>query len=201
VATTAHVARAYAALEDGDLAGARAHLAETSAPSEPLWQVARAVVAAVLDRFSGAVDEAVARLDAATGAASLAGPWAAEWLREEMTDPRGPQERRGVPAAQREVAGHRCRHVPGAIGADGRVVEPLTPREADVLAAMSEWLTTEEIAARLFVSVNTVRTHVRNIFTKLGVSRRNAAIREAFRLGLLAPDSRVDVPPLPVDPG
>ena len=76
------------------------------------------------------------------------------------------------------------------IGSDGRVVEQLTPREVDVLTAMSEWLTTEEIAEKLFVSVNTVRTHVRNILTKLGVSRRNAAIREALRLGLLAPDAR-----------
>jgi LuxR family transcriptional regulator, maltose regulon positive regulatory protein len=53
---------------------------------------------------------------------------------------------------------------------------------------MSEWLTTAEIAEKLFVSVNTVRTHVRNILTKLGVSRRNAAIREALRLGLLTPE-------------
>jgi hypothetical protein len=36
-----------------------------------------------------------------------------------------------------------------------------------------------------------VRTHVRSILTKLGVSRRNAAIREAVGLGLLAPDLRV----------
>ena len=50
---------------------------------------------------------------------------------------------------------------------------------------MSEWLTTPEIADKLFVSVNTVRTHVRNILTKLGVTRRNAAIREAQRRGLL----------------
>ena len=66
-----------------------------------------------------------------------------------------------------------------------RVVDALTPRELEVLACMSEWLTTPEIAEKLFVSVNTVRTHVRNILTKLGVTRRNAAIREAQRRGLL----------------
>ena len=66
-----------------------------------------------------------------------------------------------------------------------RVVDSLTPRELEVLACMSEWLTTPEIADKLFVSVNTVRTHVRNILTKLGVTRRNAAIREAQRRGLL----------------
>lgn len=73
----------------------------------------------------------------------------------------------------------------GASGGPERVVDPLTPRELEVLACMSEWLTTQEIAEKLFVSVNTVRTHVRNILTKLGVTRRNAAIREAQRRGLL----------------
>jgi LuxR family transcriptional regulator, maltose regulon positive regulatory protein len=75
---------------------------------------------------------------------------------------------------------------PGSGGTSAsRMVESLTPRELEVLACMSQWLTTDEIAENLFVSVNTVRTHVRNILTKMGVSRRNAAIREGFRLGLL----------------
>ena len=65
---------------------------------------------------------------------------------------------------------------------------------------MSEWLTTEEIAEKLFVSVNTVRTHVRNILTKLGVSRRNAAIREAVRLGLVTSNGRPVMASSDVDP-
>ncbi|MET1133843.1 MAG: LuxR C-terminal-related transcriptional regulator [Aeromicrobium sp.] len=46
-------------------------------------------------------------------------------------------------------------------------------------------LTTEEIAAAMYISVNTVRTHVRNILRKLGVSRRNAAVRIAREFELL----------------
>lgn len=65
------------------------------------------------------------------------------------------------------------------------VVEPLTARELDVLGHLQELLTTEEIALRMFVSVNTVRTHVRSILRKLGVSRRNAAVRKARQLGLV----------------
>lgn len=178
VATTAHLGRACAALAEGDLAGARAHLKEaTTDHPEPLWQVVHAIVAAALERSAGAVAAAAARLDAAAGAAALAGPWPADWVREEMTH---------LGTAGRQPGGVHPR-----AGSDGRVVEPLTPRELEVLLAMSEWLTTKEIAEKLFVSVNTVRTHVRSILTKLGVSRRNAAIREAVGLGLLAPDLRV----------
>jgi LuxR family maltose regulon positive regulatory protein len=46
-------------------------------------------------------------------------------------------------------------------------------------------LTTEEIAGAMTVSTNTVRTHVRNILRKLGVSRRNQAIRRARELRIL----------------
>ena len=65
------------------------------------------------------------------------------------------------------------------------VVEKLTGRELEVLGHLAELLTTEEIAATMFVSVNTIRTHVRSILRKLGVSRRNAAVRRARELDLL----------------
>ena len=55
-----------------------------------------------------------------------------------------------------------------------------------MLGHLAALLTTEEIAATMFVSVNTVRTHVRSILRKLGVSRRNAAVRRARELNLLA---------------
>jgi LuxR family maltose regulon positive regulatory protein len=65
------------------------------------------------------------------------------------------------------------------------LIEPLTAKELEVLGHLQELLTTEEIALRMFVSVNTVRTHVRSILRKLGVSRRNAAVRKARQLGLV----------------
>ena len=54
-----------------------------------------------------------------------------------------------------------------------------------VLRRLDQLLTTEEIAAEMFVSVNTIRTHVRNIIRKLAVTRRNEAIRRAREGGIL----------------
>jgi LuxR family transcriptional regulator, maltose regulon positive regulatory protein len=66
-----------------------------------------------------------------------------------------------------------------------RIYEPLTDKEREVLGHLSELLTTEEIAAVMFISVNTVRTHVRNILRKLAASRRNEAVRRARDLKLI----------------
>lgn len=83
------------------------------------------------------------------------------------------------------LPGGRVRPVPQGDGCGPELVEQLTARELQVLGCLEELLTTEEIAARMYVSVNTVRTHVRSILRKLGVSRRNAAVRKARCLGLL----------------
>ncbi|WP_423922045.1 response regulator [Frigoribacterium sp. 2-23] len=53
---------------------------------------------------------------------------------------------------------------------------PLTPREAEVLALVAVGLANPEVAARLFVSVATVKTHVNTVFAKLGVRTRAEAI-------------------------
>jgi LuxR family transcriptional regulator, maltose regulon positive regulatory protein len=65
------------------------------------------------------------------------------------------------------------------------IVEPLSRREMEVLQGIAAMLATEEIAARLFVSINTVKTHVRSILRKLSASRRNEAVRRARALGLI----------------
>lgn len=70
------------------------------------------------------------------------------------------------------------------------VVDALTAKELEVLGRLEELLTTEQIAEKMFVTVNTVRSHVRSILRKLGVTRRNAAIRKARELGLLDGDPR-----------
>jgi LuxR family maltose regulon positive regulatory protein len=67
----------------------------------------------------------------------------------------------------------------------GLVTESLTAKEREVLGHLEELLTTEEMAEKMFVSVNTIRTHVRSILRKLGVNRRNSAVRRARELGLL----------------
>jgi LuxR family maltose regulon positive regulatory protein len=65
------------------------------------------------------------------------------------------------------------------------LVEPLSERELDVLKLLGTELSGPEIADKLHVSLNTVRTHTKNIYSKLGVSNRRAAIRRAEELGLL----------------
>jgi LuxR family maltose regulon positive regulatory protein len=61
----------------------------------------------------------------------------------------------------------------------------LTNREQDLLAELPSMRTTGEIADSLFVSVNTVKTHLRGIYRKLGVNRRRDAIAVARQRGLL----------------
>jgi LuxR family maltose regulon positive regulatory protein len=75
----------------------------------------------------------------------------------------------------------------GGSGGSGNVVivDPLSKREMDVLGGMAAMLPTEEIAASMYVSINTVKTHVRSILRKLSVSRRNEAVRRARALGLI----------------
>lgn len=63
---------------------------------------------------------------------------------------------------------------------------PLSEREGQVLQLLAEGNTNKEIAASLFVSEATVKTHVENILRKLGVSDRTQAVAEAFRRGFVA---------------
>ncbi len=65
------------------------------------------------------------------------------------------------------------------------ILEPLSERELEVLKLLGTELSGPEIADKLSVSLNTVRTHTKNIYGKLGVSNRRAAIRRAEELGLL----------------
>ncbi|WP_327412008.1 LuxR C-terminal-related transcriptional regulator [Streptomyces sp. NBC_01233] len=65
------------------------------------------------------------------------------------------------------------------------VVEPLSGRETEVLRKAAELLSTEEIAAELFLSANTVKTHLKSIYRKLSVTRRSEAVHRAQDLGML----------------
>ncbi|MFC8272651.1 LuxR C-terminal-related transcriptional regulator [Streptomyces sp. NPDC057271] len=65
------------------------------------------------------------------------------------------------------------------------VTEPLSDREREVLGRLAQMMSTEEIAAELFLSVNTVKTHLRHIYRKLAVTRRGEAVRRARELDLL----------------
>ena len=66
------------------------------------------------------------------------------------------------------------------------LIEPLSERELDVLRLLGTDLDGPDIARRLIVSLNTVRTHTNHVYAKLGVSNRRAAVRRARELGLLS---------------
>ncbi|MEP0807453.1 MAG: LuxR family transcriptional regulator [Chloroflexota bacterium] len=65
------------------------------------------------------------------------------------------------------------------------LIEPLTEREMDVLKLVAEGLSNPEIAEKLYLSVGTVKTHVKHIYAKLGVDDRVTAAGKARELGLI----------------
>lgn len=69
------------------------------------------------------------------------------------------------------------------------LIEPLSERELEVLRLLESELNGPDIARELVVSLNTVRTHTKNIYAKLGVNSRRAAVRRAAELGLLSRSS------------
>ncbi|MGY1605418.1 LuxR C-terminal-related transcriptional regulator [Geodermatophilus sp. SYSU D00815] len=91
-----------------------------------------------------------------------------EWLNPAVTG--GAARTRGADRARQETPD---------------VVQELSERELEVLRHLAEMLSTAEIAATMFISVNTVRTHIRSILRKLAVTRRNQAVRRARERGIL----------------
>ena len=69
--------------------------------------------------------------------------------------------------------------------ASNQLIDQLTPREAIVLEYLPSRLSNEQIAQTLYVSVNTLKTHLRNIYRKLDVPGRDAAVDRATSLGLI----------------
>jgi LuxR family maltose regulon positive regulatory protein len=65
------------------------------------------------------------------------------------------------------------------------LLEPLSRREGEVLRYLPTMMSNADIAAELFVSVNTVKTHVKSIYRKLDATRRPDAVRRARQLHLL----------------
>jgi LuxR family maltose regulon positive regulatory protein len=79
-------------------------------------------------------------------------------------------------------------HAPARRGDDVEPLEePLSESELRVLRYLPTNLHATEIASELFISANTVRTHMRHVYTKLGVHRRADAVQRGRELGLLAP--------------
>jgi LuxR family maltose regulon positive regulatory protein len=96
-------------------------------------------------------------------------------------------------AAKRGIAPGYAQRLLSALGAAENalparqsLVEPLSERELEVLRLLATDLDGPEIASELMVSLNTMRTHTKSIFSKLGVNNRRAAVRRAQELALLS---------------
>jgi ATP/maltotriose-dependent transcriptional regulator MalT len=103
-------------------------------------------------------------------AAASVGPGASDVVRQ--------RARRLLDAAARA-------EIPPAAPGGVPLADPLSERELEVLRRLDSDLTGPELARQLFVSLNTLRTHTKRIFTKLDVTNRSAAVRRARELGLL----------------
>jgi LuxR family maltose regulon positive regulatory protein len=71
-------------------------------------------------------------------------------------------------------------------GPESEWVEPLSAREREVLQLIAEGLSNQEVAARLFLSLHTVKVHARNIYAKLAVTNRTQAVARARALGFVS---------------
>jgi DNA-binding NarL/FixJ family response regulator len=92
-----------------------------------------------------------------------------------------------APAVTRRLIGEFARRQPRP-----QTLDELTPREVDVLREIAEGLSNAEIASRLVVSEETVKTHVSRVLMKLGLRDRTQAVITAYETGLVVPRSPPD---------
>jgi LuxR family maltose regulon positive regulatory protein len=179
------LARAQLAVEqDGEAARATLESTGPLASSPPPVAVRALLVGACVARQAGDEPAAMRRLAQALDVArpdrlcrpfreTL--PWVAHALRTHPTLSRGhtwlPHDLRAAPQPE---------PVPGAA-----LVEPLSGREREVLERAAQMMSTTEIADDLWLSVNTVKTHLKNINRKLCTTRRAEAVRRARDLRML----------------
>ena len=102
-----------------------------------------------------------------------------------------PERQDGYPAAPAASISQVIDLLAQASGPAAPPGEALTRSEARVLRYLPTNLSTREIAGELYLSMNTVKTHQRHLYQKLGASSRTKAVERARALGLLAPAHRV----------
>ncbi|MEU4270612.1 response regulator transcription factor [Streptomyces sp. NPDC026092] len=147
----------------------------TYADDDSLFPALRAGARGYLTKDAGGEEIVRAVHDVLDGRAGLAPAVQRRLLEKLMVEP----ERRDGPVG--DLPGGRPRRQPATLP-DG-----LTEREAEVLALVADGLSNQEIGARLSISTATVKTHINNLFAKIGVRDRVQAVRYAYRHGLVAP--------------
>jgi DNA-binding NarL/FixJ family response regulator len=95
-----------------------------------------------------------------------------------------------APTVTRRLIGEFARQRPKPGGPASAALGALTPRETQVLRLVAEGLSNQEIAARLVVTEETVKTHVSRLLSKLGLRDRTQAVVTAYESGLVVPRSR-----------
>jgi len=75
---------------------------------------------------------------------------------------------------------------PVIINAEELAKSGISKREAEILLLVHQGLSNQQIADKLFISENTIKKHISNIFLKLGVERRTEAIKKALELSIIA---------------
>lgn len=192
------VALARVFLAQGDLEKATRVLSRLLAAAEAGGHISRLIEVLVLQTLAFKADRHAARaMHALEQAITLAepggyirifldeGPPMAHLLYEALSRGIAPDYVRRLLAAfpdtePEPVASSRT------LDANAGLIEPLSERELEVLHLIAEGLTNREIARKLYLSLNTVKVHTRNIYGKLGVSNRTQAAAQARELGLLS---------------
>ncbi|MFE9427254.1 response regulator [Kitasatospora sp. NPDC006697] len=152
----------------------------TYADDDSLFPALQAGARGYLTKDAGGEQIARAINDVRSGAAGLS-PEIQLRLLERLAAPgSGTAQAGGEPVRSEPAAGRRPVLPPHPAG----LPDGLTVREAEVLALIADGLSNTEIAAALFVSPATVKTHINNLFAKTAVRDRAQAVSYAFRHGL-----------------
>jgi LuxR family maltose regulon positive regulatory protein len=184
------LARARLLLADGDPAGALKAASECldTAGVTLRDQITALLVATVANRRLGTADDAAALLEHALAIAEPHGAYR-PFLEAGMGVHSAiailiPPASRAVAFAARVRERFVCQLPASGTRADAES-PPLTLSELAVLRLLPSYLTNQEIAEALFLSVNTVKTHLRSVYRKLGVTSRRSAIARGRRLHLV----------------
>jgi ATP/maltotriose-dependent transcriptional regulator MalT len=172
------------AVEADDPTRARKALEGWPAACSPLGDLERELATALVERAEGAVAAARSRVvdllavtarDGHVGPLASAGK-AAVGLITDVTRKRPGRHAQLVLAATRRAAGQ-----------SPELVDPLSDRELELLRLLPSRMSNAELGRALFVSTNTVKTHLKHVYQKLGVADRDGAVQRARELRLLPP--------------